>query len=385
MVARKFPPPNTPEFENVKRRYADGVVDIPTLANELNMAPESVKSALKLYRIYRKPVEFTMQGSLTELETRVLSIVKGLPSSVGEISRQVDRSRETVIKTIDSLRAKDYEIELDEMSRQVTIPQEPSKEFKPTEITYFKKFLRAGLVSDTQIGSKYQQLTLLHDAYADFDKRHVDFVLHAGDVFDGVGVYSGQDVEIFMHDPFGDQQVKYASQNYPKLASGRRTYLIGGQHDRVFYKRHARNIIRMLCKERKDLIDRGFFFAKFKVKNAMIALQHPGGGVAYARSYKMQKIVENIVGFISSMPKSKSPQVMAFGHWHIPCYLPNYMGVDAFSLPCFQAQTPYLAEKGLMPVVGYAVADLYFDESNNLTSTKIEFINMASQVKLNDY
>jgi len=347
---------------------------------------DSLLSGLrKSYGLYvsREPMPKVEASGLTALEESVLNMVRSNPISVGEVSRQIDRSRETVIETIDSLRDKSYEVELDETSHQVSIPQVPNKEFKPTEFKYFRKYYRVGLVSDTQLGSKYQQLTLLYDAYAEFRKQKVDFALHAGDVFDGVGVYSGQDVEIFLHDPYGDEQIEYVDKNYPQADF--RTYLIGGQHDRVFWKRRGRNVIEALCKKRKDLVNRGFYKAEFSVKGLRVGLMHPGGGVAYARSYKMQKIIENMVGFIASIPTAKAPVLQLFGHWHIPCHLPSYMGIDAVSLPCFQSQTPYLEQKGLMPVVGYAIAEISLDKESNLSKTTINFYNQNAQIKKGDY
>lgn len=384
---RKFPQENTPKFESIKARRVAGE-DAHVLARELGMTYKSFKDACVNHGIRVKPQE--IEGAyLSDLEEKVLSIVLKNPVSVGEISRQVDRSSETVIKTIDSLRARGHEVILDEISHQVIIPQEPSKEFKPTEFTYFRKFYRFGLVSDTQIGSKYQQLTCLHDAYADFEKRKVDFILHAGDLTEGVGVFRGQDVEIFLHDPHGQEQVEYVSKNYPK--SSIKTYVIGGQHDRVFYKYHGFNVIDAVCKERKDLISRGFFNASFKVKGIPIELQHPGGGLVYAHSYKPQKIAEGIAGHALSILRQRQtlglelPALIVFGHWHVPMLLPCYMGIAEVTLPCFQSQTPYLQQLGKMPVVGYAVGEIYLGKDNRLASVKIEFIGMDNQIRERDY
>lgn len=343
-------------------------------------------SMLKILGVRRKhiipppPIE---AGGLNLLEQQVLNLVQKEAVSVGEISRQIDRSAETVIKTIDDLRDKSYEVILDEISRQVTIPQEPSKVFEPTEFKYFRKFYRIGLVADTQMCSKYQQVTLLYDAYAEFNKRQVDFVLHAGDLVDGKNMYRGQENEVFKHG--ADEQAQYVIDNYPKLERNRKTYIIGGQHDRSFYRDGGYNIIRAICKERKDLVDRGFFKAEFVVKGLRIGLQHPGGGVAYARSYRMQKIIENMIGFIASIQSATAPILQVFGHWHIACHLPSYMGIDAVSLPCFQSQTPYLEQKGLMPTVGYAIAEIQLDRENNLSSTQIQFIIMNNQIRKGDY
>lgn len=327
-----------------------------------------------------KPIEV---GELSGIEASVLAIVQKGAVSVGEISRQVDRSSETVIKTMDGLRDKHYDVKLDGISRQVSIPQVPSKTFEPTKFKYFKKYYRIGLVSDTQIGSKYQQMSLLYDAYKDFDDRQVDFVLHAGDLGDGLNMYRGHHNEVFKH---GGKELKdYIVEQYPSLARRRRTYVIGGQHDFCWFKQNGYDILEAICEKRKDLVYRGFFDAQFNIKGLNIRLHHPGGGVAYARSYKLQKYIENLIGFVTSIPNAHAPVLLVSGHVHIPVHLPLYMGIDALSMPCFQSQTPYLAEKGLMPVVGYAVAEIYLGADNNLTSTKIEFIIMNAQIKENDW
>lgn len=386
MGIKKIPDKDTPEAQEIIRRVRNGEVE--TLWRELGYVnKDSFLSALrKSYGFYvsKEPLpEVQASMGLSSLEQEVLTIVQKGAISVGEISRQIDRSSETVIKAIDDLREKGYEVNLDEISRQVSIPQEPSKEFKPTEFKYFKKFYRIGLVSDTHFCSRYQQVTLLHDAYAEFDKQQVDFVLHAGDLVDGRGVYRGQDVEVFKSG--ADEQADYVIQNYPHLERGRKTYIIGGSHDRAFFRDGGFNIIRAICKERKDLVDRGFDKAEFIVKGLKVGLMHPAGGVAYARSYKMQKIIENMAGYIMSIPSATAPILVVFGHWHVPCHLESYMGIEAMSMPCFQSQTPYLERLGLMPVVGYRIVELWLDKDGSLSKITPHLYNQNSQIKKADY
>lgn len=231
--------------------------------------------------------------------------------------------------------------------------------------------------------SKYQQVTLLYDAYAEFNKRQVDFVLHAGDLVDGKNMYRGQDREVFKTG--ADEQAQYTIDNYPKLERNRRTYIIGGQHDRSFYRDSGHNVVHAVCKERKDLVYRGFYKAEFIVKGLPIGLQHPGGGVAYALSYKMQKNIESMMGYVASIPSATRHILEAFGHWHVAVHIPSYMGVDVVGLPCFQSQTPYLEQLGKMPVVGFAIAEIKLDKNDNLSSTTIEFFVQNSQIKINDW
>lgn len=388
--AKGIPLPGTTEFDDLIKEYkVCSTARIEEMAKQFDYKNgdsfvNSMRHRFGVFRAYQPPVTVLSKasGDQTTLEEDVLRLVQKETLSVGEISRRVDRSAETVIKTIDSLREKSYDVELDEVSRQVVLQQEPSKVFEPTEFKYFRNFYKIGLVSDPHFCSKYQQITLLHDAYALFNREKVDFILNAGDLVDGKNMYRGQENEVFKHG--SDDQAQYVVDNYPKAERNIKTYVIGGSHDRSFYRDSGQDILHAICKERKDLVYRGYFKAEFKIRGLSVCLQHPGGGVAYARSYRMQKIIENMMGFVSAT-QSAAPVLEVFGHWHIPCHLPSYMGTDAVSLPCFQAQTPFLEQKGLMPVLGYAIAEIWLDKDGHLSSTKVVFYIQNSQGKKGDY
>ena len=361
--------------------------EVEDLARPLGLTGRSLSRRMQRLGILRgatRPVrEDTPQDTaLSALEQTILTMVRNKPVSVGEISRRIDKSSETVIKLIDSLREKHYAVELDEATRLVDLPQVPTREFATTGFDYYRDHYRIGLVSDTQIGSRYQQMSLLYDAYAHFEEVKVDCVLHAGDLVDGTGMYRGQHQETFLHN--AEEQRIYTETSYPRLSGGRKTYVLAGNHDYSFYKDNGYDIVEHICEHREDLIYRGFFTHTFDFKGVTIRLEHPGGGVAYARSYRIQKHIENITGFVQSVG-TKPPAIMIFGHWHIPLHLPQYMGVDAIGMPCFQAQTPYLVQKGLSPTVGYATADVYLNESGNLAATRIEFVNMNDRIKEKDW
>lgn len=378
--------PTGKEFQKLSSEYktaSDARVEEMSNALGFSNSHSFVRSMLTFGLVREHKNVLAPPTSLEPVDEAVLKLVRSRPVTIGEISREIDRSEDTVTKTIDALRGIGYEISLDEASRQVAIPQEPAKKFKPTEFKYYKKFYRFGLVADTHFCSKYQQITALYDAYTEFDRQKVDFILHAGDLTDGRNVYRGQDVEVFKSG--ADEQAEYVIDNYPKSERGIRTYVIGGQHDRSFYRDSGLNIIRAICKEREDLVDRGFYKAEFLVRGLKVGLQHPGGGASYARSYRMQKIIENMMGFIHSIPSAEAPVMQFFGHWHIPCHLPSYMGIDAVSLPCFQSQTPFLEQRGLMPVVGYAIAEIWLDDENNLSNTDIKFFIQNSRIIKEDY
>jgi hypothetical protein len=379
--------PDMEGFEEFKDRYINGDdQDIHELAKDLGYSGiDSLARAMKKLGVERiRKTEF-ISKELTELESKVLSIVRKRSSSVGEISRQIDRSSETVIKTLDSLRHKHYNVNLDNISRLVEIPVEPRKEFGPTDFDYYRHFYRFGIVADTQLGSKYQQLTLLHDAYNLFDDADVDFILHAGDLVDGIDMYRGHRQELHKHT--AEEQREYVEEVYPRpKKEGLKTYIIGGNHDRSFYRDKGYDIVEHIAEHRDDFIYRGFFSAEFDVKGLPIRLDHPGGGIAYAMSYAPQKIVENMMGYINTIPSASKPVFLILGHWHKALHIPDYMGVDIITMPCFQAQTPFMQQhKNMMPTVGCAIAEVYLNEDNLLSSVDVKFIVMNDRIKEGDY
>ena len=388
----KLPKIDSTEFADVVGKFLTGTnEEVRELAKELGYSQaKQLHKAMKRRNIIREykpsslpPPEITTE--LSELEKQLIDIVKGRPSSVGEISRRIDRSSETVIKLLDSLREKHYMVELDKVSRLVELPAEPRRDFAPTEFKYYHRSYKIGLVSDVHLGSKYQQLTALYDAYKIFDERDVDTIFHAGDLLDGTGMYREQAQETFLHT--APEQRKYAEEVYPKpKKKGLKTHLIGGQHDRSFYKREGYDILEHIAEHREDIIYHGFFSHKFYFKELLVQLEHPGGGLSYARSYSVQKIVENMMGFITTIPTAVMPALLVVGHWHTPLHLPVYMGVDTVCLPCFQSQTPYMQQKkNMMPTIGCAVAEIWMNEENQLSSVKVEFIIMNDRVKERDW
>jgi predicted phosphodiesterase/biotin operon repressor len=379
-------------WPEIRRKFLEGTNDeVRELSRELGYKRTDVlyKSMRRkgVIREYKpdKAAKTPATYSLDELERHILDIVKKRPVSVGEISRQIDRSSETVIKLLDSLRAKHFMVELDNVSRLVELPAEPRRDFAASEFKYFHNYYKIGLLSDTHLGSKYQQLSLLYDAHKIFDERDVDVIFHAGDLLDGTGMYREHIQESFLHT--AKEQREYAEEMYPKPKKEKlKTHLIGGQHDRSFYKREGYDILEHFAEHRDDIVYHGFFSHEFHFKELRVRLEHPGGGLAYARSYSAQKIVENMMGFINTIPSAQQPAFLIMGHWHTPLHLPVYMGVDTACLPCFQAQTPYMQQrKNMMPTIGCAIAEIYMNEDGQLSSVKIEFIVMNDKVKEKDW
>jgi len=197
---------------------------------------------------------------------------------------------------------------VDETSHQAILHKERSLTFKPLEIeSVYRSRVRIGIISDTHLCSKYQQLSLLHKAMKELDKEKVDFIVHAGDVVEGRNVYRGQSEEVFFSGY--DEQRDYLVENFPRSKRGVKIYMISGQHDYSFYKLSGANILRSACYKRKDLVYRGDFSAKFTVKGVRVEVLHPGGGVSYAKCFDEKTEILTLDGFKKFKDLSDSDKV----------------------------------------------------------------------------
>jgi len=223
-------------------------------------------------------------------------------------------------------------------------------------------WIRFGIVSDTHLGSKFQQLTALHKAYEVFRSEGVTHVLHAGDIVDGQSVYPGHMFEIAVHG--ADAQADYAVENYPRVP-GISTIFICGNHDDDHWKRAGVDIGRRIARERPDMDYLGLYGGTVSVGGVDIFLWHGDGGTAYARSYKIQRRIEQF------SPEQK-PHVLIVGHYHTQIALPQYRNVFGIQAACFQAQTPYLKRKGLCPEVSFGILEILPREDGGIARAKYE-------------
>ena len=108
------------------------------------------------------------------------------------------------------------------------------------------------LISDTRIGSKSQQLSILNDIYSKAREMGYKNVIHCGNFTEGL--YSGKSEysdSTFLDD--SQIQIDYITKNYPKY-DNIKTYFITGTKDQKHTKKNNINIGRRISKARPDLI-----------------------------------------------------------------------------------------------------------------------------------
>ena len=227
--------------------------------------------------------------------------------------------------------------------------------------------IKFGVIGDTHFGSLYERIDFLRAYYQIAEQSGIETILHCGDILDGWKVYKGQEFEL--HARGFDEQMNWfqeQSETLPKI----KTLFITGNHDISF-----RNIAGIsVGKALQSVVPHWQFIGQdiaditFTTKSERpfkVSLLHPGGGTAYALSYRPQKIIEQLEG-------GNKPHLLCIGNFHKSEFIPQYRNVACLQCGCFQAQTPFMLTKGLSAHMGGWLMDITVGQYHKI---KAEFIS----------
>jgi len=236
------------------------------------------------------------------------------------------------------------------------------------------KIIRFGLMGDTQINSKYTQITHLHRLYDVYAQEGIGDVYHVGDIDEGEEMRQGHKYECYSQG--ADDHIAEIVKVYPKR-DGITTHFITGNHDHSIIKRAGFDIGNAIAAQRTDMVYLGQSSAIICLTdNCTMELRHPIDGTAYALSYKLQKMIEAMSG-------GEKPNILAVGHYHKADYM-FYRNVHSFQTGCFQAQTPWMRGKGIAAMLGGWIVEVIVNDSGTIERLKQEFIPFYRGIK-DDY
>lgn len=237
------------------------------------------------------------------------------------------------------------------------------------------KHIRIGVVSDTHIGSVYNQMTFLNHLYDRYKDLGITDVYHCGDISDGW--YPNRSDQVYeLHAHGADRQVDYICNNYPKI-DGITTHFVIGNHDYTFIRNTGFNIGPAIESKRPDMKYLGINNARVWITpKCDIEINHPGDGSAYAMSYSIQK-------YIDSMSGGDKPKILLNGHHHKYLSL-FYRNIHAIEVPCTEAQTSFMKSKRLAAHMGGLVLDIYVDDEGTIDRLSVELIPLY-KAEENDY
>lgn len=205
--------------------------------------------------------------------------------------------------------------------------------------------IRFGVFGDVHAGSLFYHPDAMNAYFEYALGRGVKDFFCAGDILDGNKVYRGQEFEL--RDVGFDAQLKRLKRTAPKEGN---VYFITGNHDASFKAQIGVDVGGSIHNELPNWEFLGEDTATYQWElpdgtTYAIGLLHPGGGSAYALSYKPQKIVDSLQG-------GTKPDLLAVGHFHKSELMPNYRNVTVAQTGTFQKQTGFMARNGLAAHVG---------------------------------
>ncbi len=278
-------------------------------------------------------------------------------------------SKKKDLKTIcEELELKDYEVLgliqllkddgelIDYINGEIIRLQKPRKNQGVYEIPNNLEHLKLLLISDTHLGSKYDRVDILRYLYRKAEESGVKCVLHSGDFTDG---RSNRPEQIYeLKEPSYDGQIQYCVEKYPKFSG--KTYVIQGNHDDWWYKSNGSEIVKAISRQRDDIVYLGPDVADMKIGKLKIRLFHGAGGVAYAKSYKIQK-------YLDTIPINEKPDILQTGHVHQAFYYKQDQ-THCFQTGCLEDQTPYCRSMGFSNDKSCWWVDVDFDDKGNVYS-----------------
>jgi predicted phosphodiesterase len=292
--------------------------------------------------------------------------------------QDVEREADEVVKRLSDKRRHEAIASLEAEGFRIT--KQPPKERATAKLDLNIKpggTVRIGIVSDTHIGSKFQQITALTDFYRYADDRGAAAYLHGGDILEGI--HQAHRDAAYEQYAFGvDEQVAEVAAQYPRSKNAK-TFHVAGNHDDWAFQNVGVTSGAMIQDKRDDLEYLGYHSAFVEVGSVRFLVQHGSkGGNSYAKSYRVQKLVEGLAD-----SERAATDIALFGHWHNDAYLGRYMGVLTFMLPCFKGQDRFLRMLGKNPTIGGLVLELEFTRDRKIWNVRQDWRLYES--KLNDY
>ena len=207
--------------------------------------------------------------------------------------------------------------------------------------------LTIGVIADTHIGSLYFREDWFDGAVSQFAKRGVDAVFHVGDITEGMSNRPGHIYEL-KHLGYSEQ--KDAAIQQLKKLSDWHIYSIDGNHDRWFIKSTGAKVVEDIARELDNMEFIGHDTGTVEIGGIQIQLWHGEDGSSYAKSYRVQKVVESI-------PVDSRPDVLLTGHVHKQG---TWMEQDVYAVlsGCLQNQTPWMRSKRLKAEPGFYVISM---------------------------
>lgn len=331
----------------------------------------------------RSRLESEERRHAADLKARVLKATKKGPPGGGEwdllaLARTTDAKIADLEAAVATLKAEGFDVEI----REGHVRRD--HDARGGRITHIARldaggWVRFGIIGDNQLGNRHSRLDVLNTAYDHYKREGLDTVYHTGNMIDGY------------HDRFNafelvleagtslESQSAYAAAVYPKIPGINTKFITGECHEGWWAKRIGVNVGRVMedrfrAAGRNDLQYIGHLEADVEIRHPklgkgtrgpMVRLVHPGGGTAYALSYKTQKMAEAYQG-------GEKPQAQFVGHFHK--FEWNYhREVHNVQTGCTCDQTGFMRKMPTAAHVGYLIGEMLVGSDGTISRFRVEW------------
>lgn len=307
-----------------------------------------------------------------ELKDRLLKhLVKD--RSMTYLIDKLKADRMDILGTVQELQIKGYQVTGFERDGEEYFKLDKKVPNEKNTVQHFQgvREFKVGLLSDSHLGSKYQQLQHLHQFYEYAVGEGVTDFYHVGDISDGFYQHRpGAVYEVFKHG-FTDQ-LNYVSEVYPQY-DGVTTYFITGNHDATHFYNGGANLGAMLELKRDDLVYLGHNFAKVWLSDKVdMNLIHPTDGSSYSVSLKAQQRIDKASG-------AQKSKILLIGHYH-KMDVVYHKQTWAITMPSFFGQSGFMEGRNLESIIGGIILNVKLDAYGELLSIRPEMV-MYDEIK----
>jgi len=244
-----------------------------------------------------------------------------------------------------------------------------SNKYPKEKIDFPDKHVKFCAFSDAHLGHKDYRPDVLRKMVADAKRQGCEFYVNSGDTIEGM---SGRDGHVYELDYIGaSAQLTFFASEFKRFRKTVYSIEAQGSHGGWFKSKGnmGLDIGEELQRRSKHYKFIGYDEQDLVLDNGLvIRLRHPGGGTAYALSWKLQKYIEAISG-------GKKPHMVFDGHFHKSIYV-FHRNVHGFEAGTLCNQTPFMRKIGTPAHIGYWIIDVYMHrkKSNGVERVISQFV-----------
>ena len=211
-------------------------------------------------------------------------------------------------------------------------------------------------ISDTRLGAKSEQLSILHDIYKKAQDLGIKNVILCGNISAGLKPITDAESN-FVEDTYG--QIDYIVKNYPKY-EGITTYFISGKIDDTHLRTKKINIGKRIADLRDDMVYLGEDICDISIDKTKMQVMNSKLQKTYTVSYRTQQTIN------ATRPEDKPDILLYGGLLQMEKY--NFRGVNCISVPSVCATDNEMKTKRYSNTLGAWYVTVKTDEEGKLES-----------------